>query len=656
MLLFLLKIKLRNSLTDENFKKGNQPILNSNNVIVGPRCIPLTSKNIEANPYHPDLLSIPGAHIRNGFGLPILRNQRDGSDMPKTKCPDDSPCMMSVFNSFTNTVSKGFSISLSESKSFGNFSSSSKTVGSSNSYSKSIGNTLDNAVLESISVRDTASFSEQMTSSISNAHQNSMDYLKTKYEQNSKTNTSSEENEETNTVDIDEGLSLIISEDDINSSSNRNSEIDSKGKSTEKEHTIVNSISVKASVCVSVLVIFKTCASYTNTNTFKDTFGETTNQQETNEIDRSHEESKNLGSSNTKGSSKGKSNSIALVQGISNSLTRAHSSSSTENIRVFDSVSVSRDAARTNTNSKSTQNENSKTITDSYRVDDTNTSLRKNSQNQMGDIVYKDYNVSLSDSGNITVFNNKNKSIVYNKNWLNFNFETEIDDPKNLKLIVPIYFYPQFEDSNWNRVASVAQKIKTIAIVGDKNEKSIDIKDNPNYYREIKKLKNAGVEIIGHVNTKERNNNQIKRDIKSYFGWDIQIRPNGIFLKGQIENLKDLQEYVANNFGKDAKVISADPEVISADPKVINGKANVNYISENFKMSIQPKGIAKISLIKNFKEEDFEKDIEKLIENFQASNINYIYLTDGSNFESLSSYFDKEIEILASKQKKISKF
>jgi hypothetical protein len=145
------------------------------------------------------------------------------------------------------------------------------------------------------------------------------------------------------------------------------------------------------------------------------------------------------------------------------------------------------------------------------------------------------YNVSLSDSGNKTVFNNKNKSIVYNKNWLNFNFETEIDDPKNLKLIVPIWFFPLFDDFRWNKVASVAQKIKTIAIVGDQNDIKYIIKSH-NYERAIRKLKNARVEIIGHVNTQGRSNNQIKTDIKSYFGWDIQIRPNGIFLKGQIEN------------------------------------------------------------------------------------------------------------------------
>jgi hypothetical protein len=261
------------------------------------------------------------------------------------------------------------------------------------------------------------------------------------------------------------------------------------------------------------------------------------------------------------------------------------------------------------------------------------------------------YNVTLHNSGNITIYDTKTNNVIYNSLWNNLTFIREIDDPKNLKLIVPLDFYPLFEDFRWNKVASAAQKIKTIAIIGGKYQRPTE-KPNVNYERAIRKLKNAGVEIIGHVNTQGRSKNEIKKDIKSYFAWDIQIRPNGIFLKGQIENLKELkelQEYVANNFGKDAKVISADP-------KVINGKAKLNYTSENLTMSIQSKSDAKISLIRNFEKAAFEKDIEKFIINFQASNISYIYFTDGSDFESLSSYFDKEIEILASKQKKIPKF
>ena len=82
----------------------------------GPRCIPLSSKNIEGNPYHKSLLSIDGREIRSGFGLPILMD-----DMPSTKCPSDaiSGCTLTVKRSYSTSITKGFSISLSESKSYG---------------------------------------------------------------------------------------------------------------------------------------------------------------------------------------------------------------------------------------------------------------------------------------------------------------------------------------------------------------------------------------------------------------------------------------------------------------------------------------------------------------------------------------------------------
>ena len=249
------------------------------------------------------------------------------------------------------------------------------------------------------------------------------------------------------------------------------------------------------------------------------------------------------------------------------------------------------------------------------------------------------YNVSLCDTGNITIFNNKNKSLIYNVNWINYNFETEIDDPKNLKLIVPLDFYPNFEDSQWNRVALAAQKIKILAIIQGKYERPVDV-PNVNYERAIRKLKNAGVDIFGHVNV--RNINQIKKDIKTYLSWDAQIRPTGIFLKGQIENLKELHEYVDKNFGKEIKVISQQG---------INSKNLNNLNIEHYTGRLEED---KIALIRNLNKKNDE--IEKLINDLQKENIRYIYLTDKSSFDILPSYFDKEIEILASKQRKISKF
>ena len=72
--------------------------------IIGPRCIPLVSKNIKSNPYHPALLSIPDRHIRNGFGLPSLTDLKDGTEMPSTKCPDFKACKMTVVKSFSTSI------------------------------------------------------------------------------------------------------------------------------------------------------------------------------------------------------------------------------------------------------------------------------------------------------------------------------------------------------------------------------------------------------------------------------------------------------------------------------------------------------------------------------------------------------------------------
>jgi hypothetical protein len=159
--------------------------------ITGPRCIPLTSKNIEANPYHPSLLSIPGGHIRHGFGLPALTDSENGINMPATKCPHGIACYKTIVNSFTTTISKGFSITLSKSKSHGISYSGSGSMGSSNSYSKSMGRTLDETISKSIIITDDASFSDQIGQTISNVHGKSTGYSNMKSDDSSNTDTQS---------------------------------------------------------------------------------------------------------------------------------------------------------------------------------------------------------------------------------------------------------------------------------------------------------------------------------------------------------------------------------------------------------------------------------------------------------------------------------
>ena len=122
-------------------------------VVHGPKCIPLVSKNIKANPYHPALLSLPGWHIRNGFGLPSLTDINSGSDLPSTKCLGHSACTMKVAKSFTTSIKRGFSISLGNKESF-------EDKALTNSYTRSMSRTLDEGSkteVEKDSVSDTIS-------------------------------------------------------------------------------------------------------------------------------------------------------------------------------------------------------------------------------------------------------------------------------------------------------------------------------------------------------------------------------------------------------------------------------------------------------------------------------------------------------------------
>lgn len=128
-------------------------------VLVGPRCIPLKSKNIEFNPYHPSLLSRKGAEVRRGLGIPTILDQNPLS------CPSNSPsdCTFDVDKSFSTTISNSFSISLSSGKSFSKSVGTSSTSGKTNSMSKSIGKSMEQSLTKSLSQTDDESLSDQIT-------------------------------------------------------------------------------------------------------------------------------------------------------------------------------------------------------------------------------------------------------------------------------------------------------------------------------------------------------------------------------------------------------------------------------------------------------------------------------------------------------------
>ena len=366
--------------SNENFKYSP-----TNQVLNGPRCIPLTSKNIEANPYHPALLSLPGRHIRNGFGLPILKNTEDGTDMPITRCPDDTSCKMTITKSFTTSIFKGYSISLSEYKTYGKFISNGTSMGSSNSYAESMGKALDQSHLESIDFTDESAFSDQISQSISNTHEKSSGYSQSTSNEMSNTIVTSSDTAITDTVNSQNALSHTISDDFSDSSGSGGSDSISVGSSKTITNTDVTTISVTVEVCIP-LIIVSVCKSHTNTNTFTEISTKSSFRQETNEENWSSQQTKTSGTSNTKGFTEGSSKSISVVNGKSNADTKAHSSSSTNDLRITDSISASKQAAKTDAASKKYEKSLSKMKTESYRVDDTFQSAENSRKSNNGEV------------------------------------------------------------------------------------------------------------------------------------------------------------------------------------------------------------------------------------------------------------------------------
>ncbi len=92
--------------------------------ISGPRCFPLISKNVEANPYHPALLSTRHPNVRQGLGFPVILEANP------ILCPFDAPepCSYTISKTFTTSTTNAYSISIGDSQAF------SKSIG--NKYAK----------------------------------------------------------------------------------------------------------------------------------------------------------------------------------------------------------------------------------------------------------------------------------------------------------------------------------------------------------------------------------------------------------------------------------------------------------------------------------------------------------------------------------------
>ena len=92
---------------------------------------------------------------------------------------------------------------------------------------------------------------------------------------------------------------------------------------------------------------------------------------------------------------------------------------------------------------------------------------------------------------------NKSNSLIYSKIWTNKTFNNEIDDPRNLKMIVSLYIYQRYDDKDWNKIAKAASMIDIIVIININKGPGAG-EPNVNYQKGIFKLKCGGVVVLGY--------------------------------------------------------------------------------------------------------------------------------------------------------------
>jgi hypothetical protein len=99
--------------------------------------------------------------------------------------------------------------------------------------------------------------------------------------------------------------------------------------------------------------------------------------------------------------------------------------------------------------------------------------------------------------------------------------------PPRLKVLIPLYIYPDPNDDDWDKVAAANSRVPITAIVNPNNGPG-GCPPDPNYEEGIRKLREADVTVLGYVFTKygQRPFVEVKADVELY---NQCFNINGIF-------------------------------------------------------------------------------------------------------------------------------
>jgi hypothetical protein len=228
--------------------------------------------------------------------------------------------------------------------------------------------------------------------------------------------------------------------------------------------------------------------------------------------------------------------------------------------------------------------------------------------------------------------------------------------PSPLTVLVPAYFYPGGEGlEDWNRLIEAASKVPVVAIVNPASGPGTSA--NPDYAEVLRRAKEAGVTLLGYVNTgyAKRPLPEIEADLGRWIRFYPEI--GGIFLDAQASEAEHVAFYAGlHDLVKskiDRALVVTNPGVICAEDYLARPSTDVAIMFENlqgFEAAALP------SWARRYPAHRFAalpyaiatpEQMKEVLQQAILKGIGYLYVSDGTGtnpWERLPSYWAAEVE------------
>ncbi len=243
------------------------------------------------------------------------------------------------------------------------------------------------------------------------------------------------------------------------------------------------------------------------------------------------------------------------------------------------------------------------------------------------------------------------------------NQEEDVDNQdENLKILIPLYSYPNWQDEDsyiWQKVIDIKNSYSDAEIVAIVNPDNGHFREeNSDFSKGIQDLVDAGIKVVGYVYTSygDRETQEVVDDIEAWSNIYKDDGVSGIFFDETSTDSSYLTYY--SDLSNEARSRELDFVILNpgmtTDQEYINSNiANIVISYENSNEELleeppnsynEPTQTTKLALLIYQMDDD---NIDDLISFAREHQFEYIYFTedgfDGNPWDSVSEYLEDEV-------------